>query len=38
MVLLLLHLDDGGRIVFGGHVHGRLSAAIFDVSLGLALL
>lgn len=38
MTLLLLHLDDSGRIVFGCQVYGRLSIAVFDVSLSLALL
>lgn len=37
MISLLLHLDDGGRIVFGSEVHGCLSVAVFDVSLSLAL-
>lgn len=37
MTSLLLHLDDSGRIVFGGQVHGRLPVAVFDISLSLAL-
>lgn len=36
MTSLVLHLDDGRRVVFGGQVHGCLSIAVFDVSLSLA--
>lgn len=38
MTSLLMHLNDGRRIMFGSQVHGCLSLPVFDISLSLALL